>query len=42
MLFKMNKKRRNILRETFGTGKFKGSTETLLKKSDKELYSKKP
>ena len=30
---------KNVLRETFGTGKFKGSTEKLLKESDKELYN---
>ena len=30
---------RNILKETFGTGKFKGSTEKLLKQVDKELYN---
>ena len=30
---------RNVLKETFGTGKFKGSTAKLLKQVDKELYN---
>ena len=30
---------KNVLKETFGTGKFKGSTEKLLKESDRELYN---
>ena len=30
--------KKNVLKETFGTGKFKGSTEKLLKQVDKELY----
>ena len=44
--FKLNQKvkvlivpERNILKETFGTGKFRGSTEKLLKQVDKELYN---
>ena len=30
---------KNVLKETFGTGKFKGSTAKLLKQVDKELYN---
>ena len=30
---------KNVLKETFGTGKFRGSTEKLLKQVDKELYN---
>lgn len=32
-------KKMNVLRETFGTVKFKKSTEEMLKESDKELYN---
>jgi len=32
-------KRENVLRETFGSIKFKKSTEEMLKESDKDLYN---
>jgi putative addiction module antidote len=31
-------KRGNVLKETFGTAKFKKSTEQMMKETDKELY----
>lgn len=34
----LKKKKRNVLQETFGTWKFKKSTEQMMKEMDKELY----
>lgn len=34
----MNKKERNVLKETFGTFKFKKSTDKIMKEIDKELW----
>ncbi len=34
----LKKKRHNTLRETFGTVKFKKSTEQMMREMDKELY----
>lgn len=31
--------KRNVLRETFGTMKFKKSTEEMMRETDKELYN---
>ncbi len=35
----VKEKSRNVLRETFGTMKFKKSVEEMMKESDKELYN---
>ncbi len=34
----IKKEKRNILRESFGTVKFKKSTEQMMKETDEELY----
>ena len=34
----LTKKRKNILRETFGTAKFSKPTEQLMRETDEELY----
>lgn len=35
---KANQKKGNVLRETFGTAKFKKSTKQMMKETDEELY----
>lgn len=35
----LKKKKKNVLRETFGTLKFKKSTEQMMREIDRELYN---